>query len=194
MKLSSRVRRRFGMGIAVTGVAILVPAAALAASAASAMPTRAAAVPRCVNAHPGLPGGAFVWLGKPGNGYAGGTDYMLEITNVGRHACALRGIPRVAAVRHGHLVGAPMPGSKGARVTLRPGATAHIALNVGDPGAACPGTRQVTASVVIYLPGRARSQSAWMTARVCRGKPGGGVLFFPGTIGTGAGIPLYTAG
>ena len=98
-----------------------------------------------------------MWLGEPGNGFAGGTSFQLEITNTGRHTCTLRGIPRVAAVRNGHLVGAPVPGSKGPLVTLRPGATAHLPLNVYDAGAACP-SQHVTADVVVYLPGQATAQ------------------------------------
>ncbi len=194
MRLSSRMSRRLAVGIAVASAAILVPVATMAASAASATSARAAAVPRCVNAHPALPGGAFVWLGQPGNGYAGGTSYPIEITNVGRHACVLRGVPRVAAVSSGHLVGAPALGLAGRPVTLQPGATAHILLNVADAGAVCPSQHSVTAAAVVYLPGQSAGQSAWMTAKVCRGKPGGGVLFFAGPIGAGAGIPLYTAG
>jgi hypothetical protein len=118
----------------------------------------------------------------------------LEITNTGRHSCALRGVSRVAAVRNGHLVGAPVPGAKGPLVTLRPGATAHLPLNVGDAGAACPSQHPVTAGVVVYLPGQATAQSASMTVKVCRNKPGGGVLGFTGPIRAGVGIPLYTVG
>ncbi len=191
MRPSARISRRLAAGIAITSMAILLPAAALAASAAST-PIRPALVPRCVNAHPALPGGAFVWLGQPGNGYAGGTAYELEITNVGRHACVLAGVPRVAAIRGGRLVGAPAPGPKGRPLTLRPGATAHITLNVGDWGAVCG--KPVTAGVDVYLPGQAAAQFAWMSAKVCRNKAGGGVLHFAGPIRAGVGIPLYTAG
>ena len=189
MQLSSGRSRRLAVGIAVASVAIVVPVAAMAASAASGSPARPAAVPRCVNARPALPGGAFVWLAEPGNGYAGGTGFQLEITNTGRHACALRGVPRVAAVRNGHLVGAPVPGSRGPLVTLRPGATAHLPLNVADWSAVCPGQHPVTAGVAVYLPGQARAQSAWMTAKVCRHRPGGGVLAFAGPIGPAQGSP-----
>jgi hypothetical protein len=194
MKLLSRTSRRLATGIAVASVGILVSAAALAASAASGTPTHPAAVPRCVNAHPALPGGAFVWLGEPGNGYVGGIVFQLEITNTGRHSCTLRGVPRVAAVRNGHLVGAPVPdASKGPRITLRPGATAHLPLNVTDAGAVCP-SQHVTAGVVVYLPGQATAQPAWMTVNVCRNKPGGGVLRFTGPIRARVGIPFYTVG
>jgi Protein of unknown function (DUF4232) len=193
MKLLSHTSRRLATGIALASVAILVPAAAIAASAAPGTHHHlVGALPRCANAHPALPGGAFVWLGQPGNGFAGGVVFQLEITNTGRRACALRGVPRVAAVRSGHLVGAPAPGPAGPQVTLQPGATAHVPLDVGDFGAVC--AHPVTASVIIYLPGRATAQSAWMTAQVCPNKPGGGVLRLYGPIGAGPGIPLYTAG
>jgi Protein of unknown function (DUF4232) len=194
MRLLPVISRRLAVGIAVAGVAIVIPVAAIAASAVSGAPAGPGAVPRCVNAHPALKGGAFVWLGEPGNGYAGGTDYQLEITNTGRRACALRGVPHVAAVRNGHLIGARVPGSRGRQVTLRPGATAHLPLNVAGWGAVCPGTHPVKAGVVVYLPGQAVAQSAFMTATVCRGKPGGGVLSFAAPVRAGVGIPLYTVG
>jgi len=188
----SRASRRLTVSFAVAGMAILLPAGALAASQHSSVPAShaAAPVPRCGIAHPALPGGAFVWSANPGDGFAGGAGYELEITNTGQHACSLRGVPGVAAVlSNGHLVGSRVPGSgKGPLVTLKPRATAHVGLTVHDAGAVC--ARPVTASVVIYLSGHRQGQNASMSVEACPGKPGGGVLSV-GAIQPGTGIPLY---
>jgi len=187
MKLSSRISRRLGTCIAVAGAAILVPAVALAASAASATPAHPAAAARCMHPSQSFRNGAFVWLAQPGSTSAGHATYQLEITNLTRHACTLSGAPRVAAVRNGHLVGAPVAGPE-SQITLRPGATAHLPLDVADSGAVCG--HPVMASVVVYLPGQTIAQPAWMTTNVCRHKPGGGVLHFDGPIAAGIAIPL----
>jgi Protein of unknown function (DUF4232) len=162
MNSPSRAGRRLIAGLAVACAAILLPAAALAASSApSTQHHHAAAAPRCGIAHPALKGGAFVWSGNPGDGFAGGQGFELEITNTGRHPCTLRGVPGVAAVRHGHLVGSRVPGSRrGPLVTLRPGATAHVRLTVADAGALCGPPQEVKAEVVISCPaiGRARTR------------------------------------
>lgn len=193
MNALSNAARRLAIGTAVACAAIVVPAA-LAASADQAAPAHrsAAAVKPCVNAHPALPGGAFVWSGNPADGFAGGAAYELEITNVGTKACSLRGVPAVAAVLgNGHLAGGkPVPGtSKGALVTLAPGATAHVGLLVFSAGAVC--AHHVAGTIVIYLPGQRKSQRTYLTAPVCPGRPGGGVLR-ASSIASGTGIPLYS--
>jgi hypothetical protein len=144
-------------------------------------------VPACRTA--GL-GGAFVWAAQLGDGFAGGVVYQLEVSNTGRHACTLRGVPRLGAVRpSGRLVdGKTTKGSgKGPLVTLRPGATAHSVLTVHDAGALC---HPVSAQVFVYLPGQSRGQDSSLTIQACRGKPGGGVLHAD-PIRAGAGIPFY---
>jgi len=195
MNALSKAARRLAVGSAVACAAIVVPSA-LAASAGQAAPVHraiAAAVRPCVNAHPALPGGAFVWSTNPGNGFAGGVAYELEITNVGTGACSLRGVPAVAAVllSNGQLAGGkPVPGSsKGPLVVLAPRATAHVRLTVNIAGAIC--LSPVTGNIVIYLPGQRHSQPTYMTALVCPGLPGGGVLRVS-SIAAGTGIPLYT--
>jgi Protein of unknown function (DUF4232) len=191
MNLLSRASARVATGIAVASTAILLPVAALALPGGPAHHLPATVAPRCGVAMPELPGGAFVWLGQPGDGFAGGVGYQLEITNTGRGTCTLRGVPRIAAIRDGRQVGKPVPGSNsGPLVTLRPGQTAHTTLIVHNASSLC--RRPVSASVVIYLPGRTTAQPAWLTAAVCPNKgPGGGVLRV-GTISAGVGIPLYT--
>jgi hypothetical protein len=194
MNSLSTAGRRLAVGAAITCAAIVVPAAALATSAGQAAPghpASAGAVTRCVNARPALRGGAFVWSANPGDGYAGGVSYELEITNVGTRACSLRGTPAMAAVLgNGHLAGGkPVPGSaKGRLIVLAPRATAHVGLTVVEAGAIC--SHPVTASITLYLPGQSRSQSTSMSAQVCSGMRGGGVLR-ASAIAAGTGIPLY---
>jgi hypothetical protein len=178
--------------LAVTGAAILVPSVALASTSHSA-PVRptAAAAPACVNAHPALPGGAFVWASLPGDGFAGGAGYVMQITNEGRSACTVHGVPGAAVQdSDGHLVGGEIPGSgKGTLITLKPGATAHFALVIHDAGALC--VHPVSGEVVIYLPGQKQAQDGQLAALACEGLRGGGVLS-PGTIEASVGIPLYS--
>jgi hypothetical protein len=194
MNLLSTAGRRLAVGAAAVCAAIVVPAAALAAPGGQATPAHRAAdaaVKPCVNAHPALRGGAFVWSANPGDGYAGGVSYELEITNVGTRACSLRGTPAMAAVlSNGHLAGGkPVPGSaKGRLIVLAPRATAHVGLTVVDAGAIC--SHPVNANIVLYLPGQGRSQSTSMSAQVCSSLRGGGVLR-PSAIAAGTGIPLY---
>ena len=188
MKLSSRP---LTAALSIAGAAILLPSVALASTSRGAAPQHAAVTPTaCGNAQPALPGGAFVWLSLPGDGFAGGVGYVMEITNEGRHACSLRGVPGAAVLGgHGHLVGSKVPASGlGPLVTLKPGATAHFLLTIHIAGAVC--AHPVDGQVLIYLPGQRQPQNGWQSAQACPGLPGGGVLS-PGPIQPGTGIPDY---
>lgn len=192
MKLSSRAGRRLAAAIALACSSILLPAAALAASAASGTPAHraTAAVPRC---HGLLAGrGIEVWLGLPGSGAAGTVYYELEFSNVGLETCTLRGFARAVAVNgNGHQVGQPAAHAPQTPplVTLRPGATAHVVLSVGDAGAICPQPgQQVTGELTVYPPGQALGQKVELSVRVCRHRSSMGVL----PVRSGTGIPEYT--
>ena len=186
----SRPRGRVAVLAGVACAAILLPAAALAAPGHGATKHGQAVRPKCGVAMPNLRGGAFVWSGNPGNGFAGGVAYELEVTNTGRHPCTVKGVPGLAAIRNGHLVGSKIPASSaGPLVVLKPFETAHINLTIYDGGAVC--AHPVSAQVVVYLPGQARASDTFLTALACRGKPGGGVLSAE-AITVGVGIPLYT--
>jgi hypothetical protein len=170
--------------------ALSLPAAALA-SAGHGPATHASALAKCGVAMPALRGGAFVWSGNPASGFAGGSEHWLEVTNTGRRSCTLKGVPGLAAIHDGHLVGSKIPASsKGPLVTLRPFQTAHIILTIRDAGIACP-RRGISAEIVVYLPGQSRASDTFLTAQACPGEPGGGVLS-AGPITAGVGIPLYT--
>jgi Protein of unknown function (DUF4232) len=190
MKLSSRP---LTVALAITGAVILVASLALASAShsAAARPTGAAA-PGCVNARPALPGGAFVWASLPGDGFAGGVGYIMEITNEGRSACTVRGVPGAAFQDNdGHLAGGEIrASSQGPSITLKPGGTAYFSLVIHDAGALC--AHPVSGEAMIYLPGQPQAQDSQLAAQGCAGLPGGGVLS-PGTIKAGTGIPLYSA-
>ena len=176
--------------LAIAGAAILLPPVALAATTGSAAPRHTAATtPTCGNAHPAAHDGAFVWASLPGDGFAGGIGYIMEVTNESRHTCTLRGVTGGAVESGGHLIGSKIPPvSKGQVVTLKPGATASFSLVVHAGGALC--AHPVSGVVVIYLPGQRQAQMGWIGAQACPGRPGGGVLE-PGPIQPGIGIPLY---
>jgi hypothetical protein len=142
---------------------------------------------------PALRGGAFVWSGNPGDGFAGGVSYEVEITNTGRHPCSVRGVPGLAAIAsNGHFVGSKIPASGvGPLIVLGPFATAHINLVVHDAGAVC--AHPVTARAVVFLPGQRRGQDTFLAPfPACPGKPGGGVLH-SSAIMAGVGIALFSS-
>lgn len=188
MKLSGK---QLTAALAIAAATIMLPAVALAATSQRAAPQHAAVTaPACGNAHPALPGGALVWLSLPGDGFAGGVGYVMEITNEGRHACSLRGVPGAAVQgSNGHLIGSKLPASgAGPLVTLKPGATAHFTLSIYVAGAVC--AHPASGQVLIYLPGQQQAGSGWQGALACPGLRGGGVLS-PGTIQPGTGVPYY---
>jgi hypothetical protein len=112
----------------------------------------------------------------------------MEITNEGRHACSLRGVPGAAVQGdNGRLIGGEAPASgAGPLVILKPGATAHFQLRIYDAPAVCAHPRY--GQVLIYLPGQRQAQDGWQGALACPGLRGGGVLD-PETIQPGLGVP-----
>jgi Protein of unknown function (DUF4232) len=156
MNLTSRAARRMAAGAAMTCAAILLPAIALAATGTSA-PSGSAAPPRCERA------ALAAWLGVPGGGYAGGTGYQLEISNISHRSCTLYGYPGVSALGPGgHQLG-----SAAARnslnttrlITLRPRETAHVLLEITDvsnyPASSCKPAQAV--ALRVYPPNDFRS-------------------------------------
>jgi len=178
--------------LAIAAAAIVLAPMALASTSHTAAPQHAAVTPpACGNAHPALRDGAFVWGSSLGDGFAGGAGYVLEITNEGRHACSLRGVPGAAVQSNGHLIGSKLPASgKGPLIIVKPGATAYFTLIIHDAGAIC--RHPVGGTVFIYLPGQQQAQDGRLGAQACPGLRGGGVLN-PGTIQPGTGVPLYNA-
>lgn len=105
------------------------------------------------------------------------TRYALEFTNVSRASCTLAGYPEVAAYRgDGVQVGAAAGDDSSAaarRVLLRPGQTAHAALDAAVPAARCGPVHATGLRVV--TPGQTaaryvRRSMAACTARAPRGQ------------------------
>jgi Protein of unknown function (DUF4232) len=106
-----------------------VPLTALAATASPAAPAVAASTPGCATS------GLVVWLNTNGDGYAGGTYYTLNCTNLSGRACTLYGYPEVSAVnlsRQQLGSAASRNGPPGPAVRLARGGTATVGLQIAD--------------------------------------------------------------
>jgi hypothetical protein len=191
LRLPHLTLRRTTAAIAMTGAAVLIPAIALASAgspaAAGSPATAAAAAARCHT------GSLTDWIGLPGDGTAGSTYYMLEISNTSRATCTLFGFPGVSAVSAGgHQLGRAAGRSSGwseLPLTLAPAATVHVVLGITDvinfPASAChPAT---AAGLRVYAPGAFRSQVIPFSFRGCAGR-GPVYLHVSAAIG-GTGIP-----
>ena len=181
------VRQLTGVA-AIACSAALIPAAALAtaSSPAAAAHQTAAALPHCAAgtvSHPQT----FVWLATPGDGFAGGVSYSLEFSNVSHSACTLQGTPKIVAIRgNGQQVGPAVGGGMaGQLITLQPGETAHVVMNVLAP-ANC--AHPVNATLYAYPPGQAQRQSTRLTQGFCPNEAPVGV----DSMHPLAGIPFYT--
>jgi hypothetical protein len=197
MKPTTRAARRGLAALALTCAAVAIPTTALAASASPAKPAAAArtaaaaAVPRCGT------GALTAWLGIPGDGYAGGVSYQLELSNTSTHTCTLYGYPGVSALapgghQLGHAAGRG-PASANRLVTLGRGATAHVLLQITDvanfPPASCSATTAV--ALRVFPPGATRSLEVPFTFQAC-GKSGP-VYLHVGTTKGGTGIPGFSS-
>ena len=196
MKPTTRAARRGLAALAVTAAAVAIPTTALAASGSPAKPAaaaRAAAAaipPRCGTA------ALTAWLGIPGDGYAGGVGYQLELSNISNHTCSLYGFPGVSALAPGgHQLG--RAANRGHAVpnrlvTLGRGATAHAELQITDvtvfPPSSCGKTTAV--ALRVYPPGATRSLEIPLTFQAC-GKSGP-VYLHVGTTEGGTGIPGFS--
>ena len=196
MKPTTRAARRGLAALALTCAAVVIPTTALAASgspakpAAAARPAAAAIPPRCGT------GALTAWLGIPGDGYAGGAYYQLELSNTSGHACTLYGYPGVSALAPGgHQLGRAAgrgPASANRLVTLGRGATAHVLLQITDvanfPPASCGETTAV--ALRVYPPGATRSLEVPFTFQACG--QSGPVYLHVGTTKAGTGIPGFS--
>jgi hypothetical protein len=125
-----RIRRAVAV-TAIASAAILLPAVALASSASSAVASAPASVHRCFASE------LTVWLGSPGDAAAGSAYYDLELSNTSASTCTLFGFPGVSANNGGRQLGSAA-GRDHSRpsqlVTLRPGRTSHVLLQVTNVG------------------------------------------------------------
>jgi Protein of unknown function (DUF4232) len=196
MKPTTRAARRGLAALALTAAAVAIPTTALAASGSPARPAvaaRAAAAaipPRCGTA------ALTAWLGIPGDGYAGGVVYQLELSNTSNHTCSLYGFPGVSALAPGgHQLGKAANrghAEPNRLVTLGRGATAHAVLQITDvtvfPPSSCGKTTAV--ALRVYPPGATRSLEIPFTFQAC-GKSGP-VYLHVGTTEGGTGIPGFS--
>ena len=163
-------RRTLAAGVTTTAVLALTTAASAAAN--PAQPQSAAKhAPACSAADLGA------WLAiDAGSGAAGSIYYPLQLTNLSRHACTLRGFARVAAIsRTGRQLGSPARRDYTAPERtewLAPAATAHATLRysdivVGD----CPAaSRRPAFELAVTPPGRRRPTHALFGLDVCAAK------------------------
>jgi len=170
-----RTARRITAVIAAASAAGLIAVTASAAGSSGAVlaadtaRTTAAAIPACTADNLG------VWVAiSQLDGAAGSAFYPLQFTNLGRHACAMRGFPGVSAVnRNGHQLGSPAGWghTRPVRtVVLAPGATAHSVLRYGDVTVAtAPGCHPVSSMVElrVYPPGQRQATYAAFSAEAC---------------------------
>ena len=183
MKLSTRLSRRLAVGVGLASAAILLPTAALASSATAGAPSRPS-VAACISTH------TRVWYGVPGDGATGHIFFQLQFSNIGHSTCSYFGYPGVSAVDiHGHQVGLPASHS-GTRltVTLAPGGTAHVVLDVTQAAFVC--THPVkTVLLKVFAPGQTHAQLVGFASGACIGKS----LMHVDALHPGAGIPGFSS-
>jgi Protein of unknown function (DUF4232) len=189
MTLTSRLRR-IVTAASIATAAVLLPTVALASATGSATAAKTATAHRCYQA------GLRAWLGVPGSGAAGSTFYELELSNVSGQTCTLYGYPGVSALINGQQ----QVGSAAARsashpktlVTLTPGATAHVILQISNVSAFTPAACQpVTATALrVYPPGAYAALQIPFTFSAC--SRAGPVYLHVSTTIQGTGIPGYS--
>jgi hypothetical protein len=192
MKLTIRKARHVLGGTVLGATALMCAAGVLPAAAHAATAPAPAAAPattapawhirRC---HANQ---TEVWLGVGlGGGTAGTIFYPLEFTNVGRHACTLRGFPLVKAIsKHGHQIGKSSRHltSRHGTVTLWPGWTAHATLGIIEAGNVC--SHPVTATTLkVRAPHQGRSTQLPFAFQACPHKR----VLVVGPVKPGVGIP-----
>jgi hypothetical protein len=164
MKLTARLSRRLAAGIGIASAAVLLPTAALASSAAAGASSHLE-VKGCTSVN------TKVWYGLPFEGAAGHFFYQLQFSNIGRSTCSFFGYPGVSALDvHGHQVGLPATHSgPRATVTLAPGATAHVLLEVTDAGAVCAHPVKAV-TLRVFPPNQVHAQLVPFRSLGCPGK------------------------
>jgi Protein of unknown function (DUF4232) len=185
----SKHTRRLAAAVAIAGSAILLPAVALAASGGTAAP-QSAAHGRC------LAGQLTAWLGEPGSQTAGSTYYQLEISNISGRTCTLYGFPGVSAVRSAmQQEGSPagrVPGHAEDLLTLTPGSTVHVILQITDvynfPPSACHPVQAF--GLRVYAPGDFSWHLVGLTFAACA--KAGPIFLHVSTTIAGTGIPGYS--
>jgi hypothetical protein len=191
VNLTPRFRSRTVLAAGAVATAILLPAVALASSAGSQSASAPAAA-RCKE------GDLTDWVGVPGGATAGSVYYDLEISDTSSVACSMYGFPGVSALGPGGV----HYGSPAARnvygteqtITLEPGDTAHVVLQITDTGnfpkSDC---RPKTAdALLVYAPGAYSAKTVPFSFQAC--SKTGPVFLEVSTSFADTGIPGYSDG
>jgi Protein of unknown function (DUF4232) len=136
------------------------------------------------------------WIGIPAVWAGGSTYYQLELSNISGRTCTLYGYPGVSALRgRKHLGSAASrdPSHPATLVTLTPGATAHVILQITDVGVFSPGACSPAraTSVRVYAPGAYSSRTIPLGFSACSRR--GPVYLHVSTTIAGTGIPGYSS-
>jgi hypothetical protein len=149
----------------VVGLAVDVAPTAVASGATSSR-----VPPRCKTS------GLDVWFNnEAGGGTAGSVFYKIEFTNLSRHACTLKGYPKVSAVNlRGRRLGsaASLEGSgRPPIVRLAVGASAAAPLRIVDAGNFSPSDCDpvIAAGLRVYPPGQRTSSLVPFPFEACSG-------------------------
>jgi len=191
VNLTPRFRpgRRTVLAASAAAAAVLLPTVALASSAGSDT-AGAPATGRCIE------GDLTDWIGIPGGATAGSTYYQLEISDTSSAACTMYGFPGVSALGPGgvHLGSAAsrLAGYPEQKITLQPGETAHVVLQITDVGNYPPSVCHAKAAdaLFVYAPGDYSAKEIPFSFQACA-KKGPIFLHVSPTI-AGTGIPGYS--
>jgi len=190
MKLAHMTMRRALAATAITATAVLIPAIALAVPGGTSAPASTAANASAARCRAGF---LTDWIGLPGDGSAGSTAYMLEISNTSGATCTLYGFPGVSALGPGGTeLGSPA--QRGYRwtelpLTLQPYDTVHVVLDITDVGNFPPSMcDQTTAYALrVYAPGAYNANIVPFTFQACARR--GPIFLHVSTTLAGTGIP-----
>jgi hypothetical protein len=175
MKFLPTTARRVTAVMAAASLAGLIVTTAVFATTSSgtALASDAVRVSAAVPACTATDLGAWVAVDQ-GNGAAGSIYYPLQFTNLGRHACAMRGFPGVSAIdRNGHQLGSPASWGRVTlvrTVVLASGATAHTILRYSDVTVStAPGCHPVSSTfeLRVYPPNQFSATHAAFGLEAC---------------------------
>lgn len=194
MTLTSRAARR-GLAVLAAAAAPALALAAAVAAAPGAAASPAASASRMAPAR--CPASALrIWLGVPGDGYAGGAGYQLELSNISGRACTLYGYPGVSAIGPGGRQLGSAAGRDAVNpsrlVTLGRGATAHVLLLISDVYNFRAGACHPAGAVAlrVYPPNDYAAQRVPFTFSAC--SSAGPVYLHVSAAVAGTGIPGYS--
>lgn len=185
MNTSARTTR--WMTVAAVSVAAVATALSLMAPAASSAPRGSADAPSTA---PCTASELGVWVAADQRAAAMSTMYApLEFTNLSRHACTMRGFPRISAINGSRQIGSPATRDHAVparTVRLAPGATAYALLEYSDV-ATSNRPRFMGSELRVYPPGQRQADHALWGFPACTAK-GSPVLLRVRVVAPGIGV------